>query len=165
MPHSSIFIGGTSPRGRFPPWIGSWPTEGGSWQSTGRRPRSRRPPSTLTSSADAFVTHGRIEPYTVLRTGWADPAFTVGEPFTVTDELYIHRYEKRRDRPVRDRDHRRTASRWSGPGSTAGAGSATSPWGTWRRCSRDNSVRQIISDALSFIVGLDREGKQWVNSK
>lgn len=41
-----------------------------------------------------FVSHGKIEPYTVVRTKRADDSFDVREPFTVTDELYIHRYDR-----------------------------------------------------------------------
>lgn len=40
-----------------------------------------------------FVTHGKIEPYTVRRTDRAASFFSVIDPFTVTDELYIHQYD------------------------------------------------------------------------
>jgi len=40
-----------------------------------------------------FVTHGKIEPYTVRRTDRAASFFSVTDPFTITDELYIHRYD------------------------------------------------------------------------
>lgn len=40
-----------------------------------------------------FVTHGKIEPYAVRRTDQAASFFSVSDPFTVTDELYIHQYD------------------------------------------------------------------------
>jgi uncharacterized protein len=103
-----------------------------------------------------FVSHGAIEPYTVFRVGKADPAFSVSEPFVVTDELYIHRYTS--DVTVRYATE------------TAGT---TEPvvWtrlhGRGRVCYvslghrsavlADESVRRIVSDALTFIVGLERK--------
>jgi len=40
-----------------------------------------------------FITHGKIEPFTVRRTDTAASFFSVTDPFTVTDELYIHEYD------------------------------------------------------------------------
>ena len=40
-----------------------------------------------------FVTHGKIAPFTVRRTDKAASFFSVTDPFTVTDELYIHQYD------------------------------------------------------------------------
>ncbi len=105
-----------------------------------------------------FLTHGRIGPYTVLRTGWADPAFTVGEPFTVTDELYIHHY--RDDATIQYVTQTKDGlepvvwTRLHGRGRVCyiSLGHAAAVL-------RDNSVRQIISDALSYILRLGREGK------
>lgn len=99
-----------------------------------------------------FVSHGRVEPYTVFRVGGGDRVFTVAEPFTVTDELYINDY--RSDVIVC------YATR------TAGGDEPvvwTRRYGDGRVCYislghvgavlRGEPVRRIISDALTFIVG------------
>jgi len=103
-----------------------------------------------------FVSHGRVAPYTVLRTGWADSAFTVTGPFTVTDELYIHNY--RDDATIQYATQTKDGLEpvvW------------TRVYGKGRICYvslghaaavlEDNAVRQIISDALSYILRLGRE--------
>jgi type 1 glutamine amidotransferase len=104
-----------------------------------------------------FVSHGTIEPYTVVRTGWADPAFTVTDPFTVTDELYIHNY--RDDTTIQYVTQTKDGLEpvvW------------TRTYGKGRICYvslghvaavlQNDAVRRIISDALTYILGAGREG-------
>ncbi len=106
-----------------------------------------------------FVGHGKIEPYTVFRIGGDDPLFTVSEPFAVTDELYIHRYDS--DVIVHyatEKTGRTEPVVW------------TKAHGEGRVCYislghvsevlAGKEVRQIITDALSFIAGTRSEGKQ-----
>jgi len=101
-----------------------------------------------------FVGHGRIEPYTVQRTAAARPFFTVTQPFAVTDELYIHRYEN--DVTI----HYATETA-AGPEPVVW----TRAHGKGRVCYislghvpavlANRAVRRIISDALAYIAGLD----------
>lgn len=105
-----------------------------------------------------FVNHGRIEPYTIKRTQGADPAFSVTEPFSVTDELYIHRYGN-------DVGVQYATETAHGPEPVVW----TRAHGKGRVCYlslghvgavfKNEAVRTIISDALSFIVGLGRGGR------
>jgi hypothetical protein len=106
-----------------------------------------------------FVGHGKIEPYTVFRIGGDDPLFSVTEPFAVIDELYIHRYDS--DVTVHyatERTGRTEPVVW------------TKAYGEGRVCYislghvsevlKCREVRQIITDALSFIAGTRSEGKK-----
>ena len=101
-----------------------------------------------------FVSHGRIEPYTVERTATARPTFTVTEPFAVTDELYIHRYED--DVTI----HYATETA-GGPEPVVW----TRAYGKGRVCYislghipavlENKAVRRIIEDGLIYIAGLE----------
>ncbi len=102
-----------------------------------------------------FVGHGAVEPYTITRAKGADDAFRILEPFRVTDELYIHRY----DRGVTVQYATETAE---GPEPVVW----TRTYGKGRVCYvslghagavfKNEAVRTIISDALAFIISAGR---------
>ena len=102
-----------------------------------------------------FTSHGKIEPYTVSRSKGADPAFSVAEPFTITDELYIHSYDDSvkvqyatktrggKEPVVWTKTHRRGRVCYMSFGHVS-------------KVLKNDSVRRIIIDGLSFILGLDK---------
>ena len=98
-----------------------------------------------------FVGHGKIEPYTVSRATGASPFFSVIEPFTVTDELYIHQY--RDDVTIQYATETKAGSEpvvW-----TRGHGKGRVCYvslGHVASVLRNDAVKGIISDALSFIL-------------
>ncbi|MBN1883734.1 MAG: ThuA domain-containing protein [Deltaproteobacteria bacterium] len=102
-----------------------------------------------------FVTHGKIEPFTVRRTDKAAPFFSVTDPFTVTDELYIHRYDN-------DVTVHYAAEAPNGPEPVVW----TKEYGKGRICYlslghragiyREEAVRRIIVEGLLWTLGRER---------
>jgi type 1 glutamine amidotransferase len=102
-----------------------------------------------------FTTHGKIEPYTVSRVKNANPIFSVTEPFTITDELYIHSYDDgvkiqyateaggKKEPVVWTKSHGRGRVCYVSLGHVS-------------KVLKDESVRRIITDGLSFILGVDK---------
>ena len=102
-----------------------------------------------------FTSHGKIEPYTVSRANGADPVFGVKETFTITDELYIHAYnEDVKVQYVTETKGKKEPVVW------------TMAYGSGRVCYfslghvskvlKNDLVRRIITDGLSFILGVDK---------
>jgi len=104
-----------------------------------------------------FTSHGKIEPYTVSRTKEADPVFGIAEPFTITDELYIHSYDDSvKVQYVTETKGKKEPVVWI-KNRIRGRICYVS-LGHVSKVLKDDSVRQIITDGLSFILGLDKGG-------
>ena len=102
-----------------------------------------------------FTTHGKVEPYTVSRTDSADRVFGVIEPFTITDELYIHSYDDdvkiQYATETKDKKEPVVWTRSYAKGRVCYVSLGHVP-----KVLKDDSVRRIITNGLSFILGRDK---------
>jgi type 1 glutamine amidotransferase len=98
-----------------------------------------------------FVGHGKVERYTVSRAAGAGAAFSVSLPFSVTDELYIHRYRDdvtiRYTTETKDIKEPVVWTRSHGKGRVCYLS-----LGHVAKVLEDASVRQIVADGLSFVL-------------